>query len=152
LIGLVLALAVQSAPPYIQYSEKASSLARMTFATGACQQLRYEVDADAGRDLVSAFIDQAAIDLVGSDFAERMYLSALDDERAEIDRLMNGVAGEAASREEQRMRSMADLFVTRCAGAAQEYPSVVIANGDEDRSGPELIRRIQAEALASPAD
>lgn len=124
----------------------------MTFAAGACQQLRYEVDADAGRDFVSAFVDQAAIDRVGSDFAERMYLSALDDERAELDRLVNGVAGETASREEQRMHSMADLFVTRCAEAAQEYPSVVIASGDEDSSGPELIRRIQAEALAAPTD
>lgn len=124
----------------------------MTFAAGACEQLRYEVNADAGKDLVSAFLDQAAIDRVGSDFAERMYLSALDDERAEIDRLMTGVAGETASREEQRMRSMAELFVSRCAEAAQEYPSVVTASGDEDKSGSDLIRRIQAEVLVGQTD
>lgn len=148
MIPVVLALMVQTAPPYIEYSEKAASLARMTYAAGLCSRLNYEVNKDAGENAVLTFIDRAAIDRVGSDHAGLLYQQALEAEQVEVDRLMKAPPGETQSREDERLRAAADFFVTRCQEAAADYPSVVIANGHEDKTGADLMRRVEAESAA----
>lgn len=145
---VVLALMVQTAPPYIEYSEKAASLARMTYAAGLCSRLNYEVNKDAGENAVLTFIDRAAIDRVGSDHAGLLYQQALEAEQVEVDRLMKPSPGETQSREDERLRAAADFFVARCQEATTAYPAVVIADGDEDKSGAELMRRVEAESAS----
>lgn len=149
MIGFTMVMAFQSSPPpYVQYFEKAASLARMTYAAGLCSRLNYEVNKDAGENAVMTFIDRAAIDRVGSDHAGLLYQQALEAEQVEVDRLMKPSPGETQGREYERLSAAADFFVERCEEAATNYPSVVIASGDEDKSGADLMRRVEAESAA----
>lgn len=148
-IALALPLAIQASPtPYVQYVETAASLARMTYAAGLCSRLNYDVDQTAGENAVLAFIDRAARDRDGSDRAGQLYQQALAAEQAEVDRLMKPAPDETQSREDERLSAAADFFVARCQEAAADYPSVVISSGDEDKTGADLMRRVEDESAS----
>lgn len=148
-IALALPLTIQASPsPYVQYVETARSLARMTYAAGLCSRLNYDVDKTAGENAVLTFIDRAAIDRVGSDHAGLLYQQALEAEQVEVDRLIKAPPGETQSREDERLRAAADFFVARCQEATTDYPAVVIADGNEDKSGADLIRRVETESAS----
>ena len=138
----------QEPPPYIEYHAEAEALARLSLASGACSSLRYAVFSERGSAEAEAFVRRAAIDLVGSDFASSMFVQAIESETAEWEFMVGEKAGLTDEEESARMMDGAEFIASRCARASREYPSVVLADGDEILTGRELIAEIEAEVLA----
>lgn len=138
-------LAWQEPPPYVQYAEEATALARMTVAAGACGRLGYTVSQDAGLAEVNAYVRRAVIDGVGQANASDLYSDAVDREGGEWEFMTTEQPGASDEEADAAMMDGARFIVTRCQAASRSYPAVVAADGDEPASAEALIARILSE-------
>lgn len=135
-------IAWQDPPPYIQYAEEAAGLARMTLAAGACDNLGYTVSRSAGEAEVSAYTRRAVIDRIGAEHAVSTYSAAVDRETADWSYMLIGREGLTEDEEEAAMADGARFVAARCQSASEQYPGVVIADGDEATTAVQVIDRI----------
>lgn len=156
-------LAIQDPPPYVQYAEEASSLARMGIAAGICDGIDYEVDRRAGEAAIAALERRAVIDGVGVQWVRRAFQAAMEEEIAGFQTITKRVGDDLWSDESLAIRrDMAEYYAVRCEEAARRWPSVVSASGDEPVTfgdiderilvGPDYLERRSERSIESPQE
>jgi hypothetical protein len=135
----------QDPPPYVQYLAEAEALGRLSLASGACSALNYETDVQRGIAETEAYVRRAAIDRVGSDFASQTFEAAVERETAEWQMMTAEGPDDTEEEADARMVDGAAFVVSRCALSAEEYPSVIKANGDEPKTAAELFELIMRQ-------
>ena len=132
MIALLLAFAVQAAPPpHEQYMEEAEALGRAALLGGVC----------AGMGFVK--LDSAALDQVVLDFNRRTL--AVDDEGnlltgaierggrrelATVERLLDMGADDGSQRRRRLEARMVEYFRHGCAELTRDYPSAYTMSGE----------------------
>ncbi|KQW79743.1 hypothetical protein [Brevundimonas sp. Root1279] len=123
MIAILAALALQSAPPYLQFMEEAEALGRAAYLGGVCAGMGIvETDEGALQDLADDFIRRATIARTDGPVLDGALQSGIQREKEAVALMMDLGPDDGSARRRQREDQAAEYFGKGCADLTLDYP------------------------------
>ncbi len=134
----------QEPPAIVRTTDEATALGKLMLAVGACSIYGYQTSGEAAKGEVERFVATAQANGFTEAAATDLFVSAVEAAQSNWGAMSTPVDGENAEDEQTRMMTLGREIVSSCAEASRQYPSTVIADGDEPQTLDELIAFIQS--------